>query len=165
MERAPNNQGCLPAVLVHPRFPYDSCSLEAFGCGTLGDCGGGIHVWEPREGGGWAVGDAPYTGHSGSVEDLQWSPGEAGVFASASCDRRIAVWDTRERARPALSVRAHDADVNVLAWNRLASCMLASGADDGTFRIWDLRAFQVSPHEPHPRPAPMGGAHSGHAAC
>ncbi|GAQ90837.1 hypothetical protein KFL_006910010 [Klebsormidium nitens] len=109
---------------------------------ATGDCAGQIHVWEPREGGGWAVGGAPFRGHSSSVEDLQWSPGEAGVFASASCDKRIAVWDTRQPDRPALSVPAHAADVNVLSWNRLASCMLASGADDGTFRIWDLRAFQ-----------------------
>ena len=50
-------------------------------------------------------------------------------------------WDAR-KAAPALRVRVHAAtDVNVLSWNRLASCMLASGADDGVFRIWDLRSF------------------------
>lgn len=26
---------------------------------------------------------------------------------------------------------------------RLASCMLASGSDDGSFSIWDLRGIQV----------------------
>ncbi len=26
---------------------------------------------------------------------------------------------------------------------RLASCMIASGCDDGTFRIWDLRSLKV----------------------
>lgn len=32
----------------------------------------------------------------------------------------------------------------VSCWlNRLASCMIASGCDDGTFRIWDLRTLKV----------------------
>jgi WD40 repeat protein len=31
--------------------------------------------------------------------------------------------------------------VNVLSWNSMAPAMLASGADDGGFRIWDLRHF------------------------
>jgi WD40 repeat protein len=42
-----------------------------------------------------------------------------------------------------LTVNAHDADVNVISWNRLATYMLASGGDDGTLRIWDLRNFKV----------------------
>ncbi|KAJ4887264.1 WD40 repeat protein [Raphanus sativus] len=40
-----------------------------------------------------------------------------------------------------LSFKAHDADVNVISWNRLPSCMLASGSDDGAFSIHDLRFF------------------------
>ncbi len=47
----------------------------------------------------------------------------------------------RQRAKPALRAAAHDSDVNVLSWNRMAPAMLASGADDGSFRIWDLRHF------------------------
>ena len=47
----------------------------------------------------------------------------------------------RSRAAPQLTVRAAACDVNVIAWNALASFMLASGADDGGFRVWDLRTF------------------------
>jgi ribosome assembly protein RRB1 len=60
-----------------------------------GDCRARIHVWEAAPGGRWAVG-AGLKGHEASVEDLQWSPGEATVFASASVDRTIRIWDTRE---------------------------------------------------------------------
>lgn len=41
-----------------------------------------------------------------------------------------------------LQVAAADCDVNVISWNRLVSYMLASGADDGGLRVWDLRTFK-----------------------
>jgi ribosome assembly protein RRB1 len=107
-----------------------------------GDCAGAVHLWEPAEGGRWAVGPETFAGHGGSsVEDLQWSPNEAGVFASCAVDGAVCIWDVRQRARPALRTLAHDTDANVLSWNRLSPAMLASAADDGSFRIWDLRHF------------------------
>jgi len=114
-----------------------------------GDCKGVIHLWEPT-GGKWNVGGTRFKAPSGSgargpnpsIEDLQWSPSEATVFASCSADQTVRIWDTRQGAAPALTVHAHNADVNVLSWSRLTTCMLASGGDDGTFRIWDLRNFK-----------------------
>jgi ribosome assembly protein RRB1 len=53
----------------------------------------------------------------------------------------VCIWDVRQRAKPALRTAAHTCDVNVMSWNRMAPAMLASGADDGNFRIWDLRQF------------------------
>lgn len=32
--------------------------------------------------------------------------------------------------------------MNVLSWNALVGYMLASGADDGGLRVWDLRSFR-----------------------
>ncbi|GJV04089.1 glutamate-rich WD repeat-containing protein 1 [Tanacetum coccineum] len=64
------------------------------------------------------------------------------VFVSSPVDKTIAVWDTRLKKSPVASVKAHDADVNVISWNRLASCMLASGSDDGAFSIRDLRMLK-----------------------
>ncbi|KAH7307800.1 hypothetical protein KP509_22G078400 [Ceratopteris richardii] len=107
-----------------------------------GDCKCAIHLWEPTADGKWSVESKPFLGHKSSVEDLQWSPTEQGVFASCSVDTTIGIWDVRRRDGMVLSVKAHDSDVNVISWNRLASCMLASGSDDGTFRIWDLRSFK-----------------------
>lgn len=104
------------------------------------DCEGAIHVWEPTDAGRWAVSASPLCGHEQSVEDVQWSPTEAGVFASCGVDGHICIWDTR-KAQPALRVAAHGADVNVISWNRIATCMIVSGCDDGCFRIWDLRHF------------------------
>ena len=52
-----------------------------------GDCSGALHLWEPSEGGRWTVSETAMRGHGdASVEDVQWSPTEAGVFASCGCD-------------------------------------------------------------------------------
>ncbi|KMS65580.1 hypothetical protein BVRB_034530, partial [Beta vulgaris subsp. vulgaris] len=94
-----------------------------------------------------------------SVEDLQWSPNEQGVFASCSVDKRsvplivtlqiclllrsIRIWDTRSSAKAMLVVdNAHDMDINVMSWNQSVAHLLASGCDDGSFKIWDLRQFR-----------------------
>ncbi|KAK9724240.1 hypothetical protein RND81_05G057900 [Saponaria officinalis] len=109
---------------------------------VTGDCKNSIYLWEPESGTKWNVDKNPFVGHAASVEDLQWSPTEANVFASASVDKNIAIWDTRLGKSAATSFKAHDADVNVISWNRLASCMLASGSDDGSFSIRDLRMLK-----------------------
>ncbi|XP_021894314.1 glutamate-rich WD repeat-containing protein 1 [Carica papaya] len=106
-----------------------------------GDCKSFIHLWEPTSST-WNVDPTPFTGHTASIEDLQWSPTEASVFASCSVDGNIAFWDVRTSKSPQFSFKAHNADVNVISWNRLASCMLASGSDDGTFSIHDLRLLK-----------------------
>jgi len=119
-----------------------------------GDCGGGLRVWEPREGGraassscsplSWAV-SQPYGGHDdhrASVEDVAWSPTEGTVFATAATDAALRVYDARARSRPQLVIQsAHASDVNVVSWSGLATFMLASGGDDGAVKAWDLRAI------------------------
>ena len=141
------------AARVAPRFAFTGHADEGYAIdwspvveGRLvsGDNQGVIHVAEPREGGWSADASAGRRGgHGGSsVEDAQWSPAERDVFASCGGDGRVCVWDARVGSgAPALGVRAHDCDVNVMSWNRRVNYMLATGADDGGLRIWDLRAI------------------------
>ena len=63
------------------------------------------------------------------------------MFTSCSSDGSIKVWDVRTASRCAISINAHDVDINALSWNRCEQHLLVSGADDGRFRIWDLRTF------------------------
>jgi ribosome assembly protein RRB1 len=91
----------------------------------------------------WSVrSDRPFHSHTDSVEDLQWSPNEATVFASASVDKTVRIWDTRSKGVSMLNVAAHEADVNVISWSKLVAYLLVSGCDDGSFKIWDLRNFK-----------------------
>lgn len=41
-----------------------------------------------------------------------------------------------------LLIKAHKKDVNVLDWNMSASHLLATGSDDCTVKIWDLRMLK-----------------------
>ncbi|WRT65634.1 uncharacterized protein IL334_002579 [Kwoniella shivajii] len=84
----------------------------------------------------------PYLSHTSSIEDLQWSPSESTVFASASADKTVRVWDIRAKNRKSVvSVQAHDEDVNVISWNKGVEYLLVSGGDDGALKVWDLRMF------------------------
>ncbi|KAF8167698.1 glutamate-rich WD repeat containing [Crassisporium funariophilum] len=83
----------------------------------------------------------PFTSHTSSVEDLQWSPSEPTVFASCSADHSIQIWDVRTKGRKSVAgiVSAHESDVNVISWNKLTSYLLISGGDEGAIKTWDLR--------------------------
>jgi ribosome assembly protein RRB1 len=106
-----------------------------------GDCAGDIYAWNPLASNTWKVSSA-YKGHTSSVEDLQWSPTEATVFSSASADKTVKIWDTRGKTGPQISVNAHDDDINVLSWNHNVNYLLATGCDDGSFKVWDLRIIR-----------------------
>ena len=81
-----------------------------------------------------------YVGHTSSIEDIQWSHTEENVFAACSADCSVRIFDVRRKANSMLCIEgAHTQDVNVISWNPLVGFLLASGSDDGGFKIWDLR--------------------------
>ena len=117
-----------------------------------GDNDGRIFVTTLTDGK-WATDSRPFTGHASSVEDLQWSPNERNVFASASSDGSVKIWDVRSKSHTAaVSVKVSDTDINVLSWSVQTPHLLATGADDGVWAVWDLRHWKAASAGSSPKP-------------
>lgn len=124
-------------------YALDWSPLQPLGKLLTGDNNGQIYVTTRTDGGGWVTDSRPFTGHSSSIEELQWSPNERNVFSSASSDGTIKVWDVRSKSRkPAVDVQVSNTDVNVMSWSRQTFHLLATGADDGQWGVWDLRQWK-----------------------
>jgi ribosome assembly protein RRB1 len=108
---------------------------------ATGDCTKFIYVYQPAEGGKWEATPTPLVGHTNSVEDIQWSPTEANIFASCSVDRSLRIWDIRSNNSMLNVPNAHKSDVNVISWNPLDPVFLLSGGDDNAIKVWDMRQF------------------------
>ena len=77
-------------------------------------------------------------GHTADVLAVSAQAGQLHQLCSASCDGTVRVWDTRTGSCTQI-LRGHDADVNTAAFLPGGHC-LASGSDDSTCRIFDVRA-------------------------
>ncbi|KAF8923033.1 hypothetical protein BGZ58_003444, partial [Dissophora ornata] len=77
-------------------------------------------------------------GHTGAILELHWSRDGSMIF-TASTDKSCGVFDvqTGERIK---RFKGHTSFVNSCSPARRGPELLASGSDDGTVKIWDLRA-------------------------
>ncbi|UPX15048.1 Ribosome assembly protein rrb1 [Ascochyta rabiei] len=124
-------------------YALDWSPLVPEGKLLTGDVAGNIFTTTRTQGGGFVTDTTPFTGHKGTVEELQWSPTEKHVFASASNDGCVKIWDARSKSRKAaVSVQVSNTDVNVLSWSHQTAHLLATGADDGEWAVWDLRQWK-----------------------
>ena len=137
-------------------YALDWSPLHPLGRLLTGDNDGLIYVTTRTEGGGWVTDTRPFVGHTSSVEELQWSPNERNVFASASSDGSVKVWDVRSKSRkPAVDVQISKTDVNVMSWSGQTFHLLATGADDGQWAVWDLRQWKPTGSSTPIRPSPV----------
>jgi ribosome assembly protein RRB1 len=146
---APNANKPISTLRMHKTEGYaldwSPASSNPLGKLLTGDNNGLIYATTRTEGGGWTTNDRPFIGHTSSVEELQWSPNERNVFASASSDGTVKVWDVRSKSRkPAVDVKISKTDINVMSWSQQTFHLLATGADDGEWAVWDLRQWKPS---------------------
>lgn len=156
----PNAAKPLSTVRMHKTEGYAldwaPSSLHPNGRLLSGDNAGQIFNTERREGGGWSTDSRAFVGHTDAVEELQWSPNEKFVFASASSDGTVKVWDARSKSRKAVvDVKISNTDVNVMSWSRQTFHLLATGADDGRWAVWDLRQWKPQSGGGQVKPSPV----------
>lgn len=123
-------------------YALDWSPLNKSGSLLTGDCSGRVYLTQ-RHTSKWITDKTAFSaGNNQSIEDIQFSRTEATVFASCGCDGYIRIWDTRSKKhKPAISVKASATDVNVISWNEKIGYLLASGDDNGSWGVWDLRQF------------------------
>ncbi|KAF7347637.1 Ribosome assembly protein rrb1 [Mycena venus] len=102
---------------------------------------------------GFSTNAQPFTSHTSSVEDLQWSPTDLTVFASCSADQSVMIWDIRTKGRQSAGAidSAHDSDVNVISWSRSTAYLLLSGGDEGRYQGLGPPEYQET-RDPNPAP-------------
>lgn len=85
--------------------------------------------------------------HSAAVEDVDWSRFNANVFASVGDDSQLLLWDIKSNAeKPIQGVRAHDSDVNCVAFNPYDEYTLVTGGSDNAVKLWDIRKLVQPMH-------------------
>ncbi|CBZ32377.1 protein transport protein Sec31, putative, partial [Leishmania donovani] len=86
--------------------------------------------------------------NSGAIVHLQWHPKYAHIFATATVNGVVNVWNLKMATRvTALNVSkaSHGAQITAIAWNPTAATQLVVGLDDGhpVLQVWDLRTGVV----------------------
>lgn len=118
-------------------------SPRQFGLFISGSCGGDLAIHTPFESG-WTSSVVDTNENGSSIEDIAFHRVDANLFATASADGEIRMWDLRANKVVANIEKAHNgSDVNVLQFSPhrvgQSSYHLLSGGDDGSFKVWDVR--------------------------
>ena len=78
--------------------------------------------------------------HGGVVRTVQYSPVDSSLIASAGDNTVIKLWNLEDN-NTATELRGHRGIVNSVAFSPDGK-LLASGCDDWTFKLWDVRTQQ-----------------------
>ncbi|CDJ28365.1 Coronin, related [Eimeria mitis] len=112
--------------------PWDVGGGGMMGLINLADCGRNPPVTKIK-------------GHTGSIQDLAFSPFYESILASGSEDMTIRIWDVpsdpppgHELKDPVAILTGSAKKVIATEWNPVADFILASGCFDGTVALWDV---------------------------
>ncbi|KAL8449819.1 hypothetical protein Emed_002782 [Eimeria media] len=112
--------------------PWDVGGGGMMGLIKLSDCGRNPPVTKIK-------------GHTGSIQDLAFSPFYESILASGSEDMTIRIWDVpsdpppgHELKDPVAILSGSSKKVIATEWNPVADFVLASGCFDGTVSLWNV---------------------------
>ncbi|KAL3691523.1 hypothetical protein R1sor_005174 [Riccia sorocarpa] len=81
-----------------------------------------------------------FSGHSATVEDVQFRPSSSKEFCSVGDDSSLIFWDARTGTSPAMKVeKAHDADLHCVDWNLHDENYVLTGSADTSIKLFDRR--------------------------
>jgi histone-binding protein RBBP4 len=111
-----------------------------------------VRTWDLK--GGYQKGNSSitplktYTGHSATVNDVQYHPIHGFLIASASDDLTWRIIDTRtESTKSALyTTQAHQDAVNCVSFHPEFEHLMITGSADKTIAMWDLRNYSKKVH-------------------
>jgi ribosome assembly protein RRB1 len=138
-----------------PVHAFQGHSTEGFAMGwsphqvgqmVTGDCHGHAYLWNPAAGGTWTQSRILQESRGfSSVEDVEFrkvgDSSVANIFALCGGEQgKVGIVDVRNPVKTATEFVAHNGDTNVLSWNPIVGQLLLTGGDDGSFKVWDVRA-------------------------
>lgn len=107
-----------------------------------------IHLWDIRN---TKTKLHVFEGHSDEIFQVQWSPFNETVLASASSDRRLHIWDLSKIGETQSEEDAQDGPPELLfihgghtrkisdfSWNPNEPWVIASVAEDNIIQIWQM---------------------------
>lgn len=75
-----------------------------------------------------------FRGHNGIVSDVHWSPSGEFLFATASFDETVKMWDVRSSDAPLFEISGHKGHVLSVDWSY--DGLIASGGKDSTLKTY-----------------------------
>lgn len=129
------------------KFKTEGYALEwsplEIGVLAAGNCGGEMQIYQPADENcsGFKQRGALYNFHEDSIEDVQFCPNDVNGVATCGCDGKVIFTDLRQSpsSGPRLVLDVAECDVNVISWNKTRDNLIATGADDGSFKVYDLK--------------------------
>lgn len=83
--------------------------------------------------------------NSESVRDVKFSPGNPYIFAAASENGLVQLWDTRRADRCTSQFTAHSEPIYTCDWHPMNPNWLATGSRDKQIKIWSLGTGEIDP--------------------
>ena len=86
-----------------------------------------------------------YKGHTGALQDLEFSPFHGNMLATASADATLRLWAMPEGSltdstdKCAAVLKGHSKKVMLMQWHPSAEFTIASAGQAGGVRIWDVQ--------------------------